>query len=48
LIYFGLFYFLTPRLGLQGPGVAASVGTMLTLILMLRLVRGVGVKKPGE
>lgn len=39
LVYFGLFYFLTPDFGLQGPGVAACVGTFLTLLLMLGLVR---------
>ena len=39
LIYFGLCYFLTPSLGLQGPGVAACVGTLLTLVLMLTVVK---------
>jgi len=39
LIYLGLFYVLTPLMGLQGPGVAACTGTLLTLLLMLRLVR---------
>jgi O-antigen/teichoic acid export membrane protein len=38
LIYLGLFYVLIPVFGLSGPGVAASVGTLLTLLLMLRLV----------
>lgn len=38
LIYLGLFFVLTPLLGLSGPGLAACVGTMLTLLLMLRLV----------
>lgn len=42
LIYFGGFFVLTPFLGLSGPGVAACVGTMLTLLLMLRLVRNAG------
>lgn len=39
LIYLGLFYLLTPVMGLTGPGVAASVGTLITFILMLGLVR---------
>jgi len=39
LIYLGLFYLLTPVMGLPGPGVAASIGTLLTLLLMLRLLR---------
>jgi O-antigen/teichoic acid export membrane protein len=39
LVYFGLFYVLTPLMGLTGSGVAAGVGTMLTLILTMRLVR---------
>ena len=39
LIYLGLFYVLTPVMGLPGPGIAASIGTLLTLLLMLRLVR---------
>ena len=39
LIYLGLFYVLTPVMGLPGPGIAASTGTLLTLLLMLRLVR---------
>jgi O-antigen/teichoic acid export membrane protein len=39
LIYLGLFYVLTPAMGLPGPGIAAITGTLLTLILMLRLVR---------
>ena len=38
LIYLGLFYVLTPVMGLSGPGLAACVGTLLTLLLMLRLV----------
>ena len=38
LIYLGLFYILAPIMGLPGPGVAACVGTMLTLLLMLKLV----------
>ena len=37
-IYLGLFYVLVPIMGLSGPGVAACVGTLLTLLLMLRLV----------
>jgi O-antigen/teichoic acid export membrane protein len=39
LVYLGLFWILTPVMGLPGPGVSATVGTMLTLLLMLRLVR---------
>jgi O-antigen/teichoic acid export membrane protein len=39
LIYLGLFYVLTPAMGLPGPGVAACTGTLSTLLLMLRLVR---------
>jgi len=39
LVYFSLFYFLTPRMGLEGPGIAAGVGAFLTLLLMLGLVR---------
>ena len=39
LIYLGLFYVLTPAMGLSGPGVAAGIGTLLTLLLMLRLVK---------
>ena len=39
LTYFGLFYLLTPVMGLNSPGVAASIGALLTLLLMLKLVR---------
>jgi O-antigen/teichoic acid export membrane protein len=39
LIYLGLFYALIPIWGLEGPGVAACIGALLTLLLMLRLVR---------
>jgi O-antigen/teichoic acid export membrane protein len=39
LIYLGLFYILAPVMGLPGPGVAACAGTLLTLLLMLRLVK---------
>ncbi len=39
LIYLGLFYVLTPVMGLSGPGVAAGAGSLLTLLLMLRMVR---------
>jgi O-antigen/teichoic acid export membrane protein len=39
VIYLGMFYVLTPIMGLPGPGVAAGIGTLLTLLLMLRLVR---------
>jgi len=42
LIYLGLFIVLAPVWGLSGPGVAACIGTMLTLLLMLRLVRAAG------
>ena len=38
LIYLGLFYLLTPVMGLPGPGVAAIAGSLLTLLLMLKLV----------
>jgi len=40
LIYLGLFYILAPVMGLPGPGVAACAGTLLTLLLMLKLVKG--------
>ena len=40
LIYLGLFYILAPVIGLPGPGVAACAGTLLTLLLMLKLVKG--------
>ena len=39
LIYLGLFYILAPVMGLPGPGVAACAGTLLTLLLMLKLVK---------
>ncbi len=39
LIYLGLFYLLTPLFGLPGPGIAAGIGALLTLVLMLGLVR---------
>lgn len=39
LVYLGLFWILTPVMGLPGPGVAASAGTLLTLLLMLGLVK---------
>ena len=39
IIYLGLFYVLTPVMGLPGPGLAAATGTLLTLVLMLKLVR---------
>ncbi len=38
-IYFGLFYLLTPVVGLKSPGVAASIGSLLTLLLMLKMVQ---------
>ena len=40
LIYLGLFYILAPVMGLPGPGIAACAGTLLTLLLMLKLVKG--------
>lgn len=39
VVYLGLFWLLTPVMGLTGPGLAACVGTLLTLLLMLKLVR---------
>jgi len=39
LVYLGLFWILTPIMGLSGPGISATAGTLLTLLLMLRLVR---------
>ena len=39
VVYLGLFWVLTPVMGLEGPGVAAIAGTALTLILMFRLVK---------
>jgi O-antigen/teichoic acid export membrane protein len=39
LVYLGLFYLLTPLFGLPGPGIAAVIGAVLTLALMLRLIR---------
>ena len=39
IVYLGLFYVLTPVMGLSGPGLAACTGTLLTLMLMLKLVR---------
>jgi O-antigen/teichoic acid export membrane protein len=38
-VYLGLFYLLTPALGLTGPGLAAITGSLLILLLMLPLVR---------
>ena len=38
LIYLGLFYLLIPVFGLEGPGIAAVIGALLTLLLMFRLV----------
>lgn len=38
VIYLGVFYLLTPVIGLNGPGIAAGVGSLVTLILMLKLV----------
>ena len=40
IVFFALFYLLTPMMGLEGPGVAACVGTLLTLVLMFRLLPG--------
>lgn len=39
VIYLGLFYVLSSSMGLTGPGLAAIAGSLLTLLLMLRLVR---------
>jgi O-antigen/teichoic acid export membrane protein len=39
VIYLGLFYVLTSSMGLTGPGLAACAGSLLTLLLMLRLLR---------
>lgn len=39
VVYLGLFYVLAPSMGLPGPGVAASIGTVLTLLLMVPLIR---------
>ncbi|MBT8070353.1 MAG: polysaccharide biosynthesis C-terminal domain-containing protein, partial [Gammaproteobacteria bacterium] len=38
IVFFALFYLLTPMMGLEGPGVAACVGTLVTLVLMFRLL----------
>ena len=38
LIYFGGFYLLAPVMGLSGAGVAACMGTLMTLLLMLKLI----------
>lgn len=38
VIFLALFYALTPVMGLPGPGIAACVGALLTLVLMLQLV----------
>jgi len=40
LIYFGGFYVLAPVMGLSGAGVAACMGTLSTLLLLLKLVKG--------
>jgi hypothetical protein len=37
-VYFGAFSLLAPRLGLEGIGIAACLGTLLTLLLMIRLI----------
>lgn len=39
IIYLGLFYVITPSLGLVGPGVAASIGGAITLTRLLFLIR---------
>jgi len=39
VIYFGGFYILAPIMGLSGAGVAACMGTLMTLLLMLKLIR---------
>jgi O-antigen/teichoic acid export membrane protein len=39
LVFLGMFYLLTPRLGLPGPGIAAVTGALLTLVLMFGVTR---------
>jgi len=39
LLYLGLFYVLAPWVGLPGPGIAAAIGTALTLLLMIRMIK---------
>lgn len=39
VIFLGMFYLLTPKLGLPGPGIAAIMGALLTLILMFSVTR---------
>jgi O-antigen/teichoic acid export membrane protein len=39
VIYLGLFWLLAPIMGLPGPGIAATVGSLLTLLLMFGLVK---------
>lgn len=38
IVYLGLFWLLAPQMGLPGPGIAAGVGSLLTLLLMIRLL----------
>jgi O-antigen/teichoic acid export membrane protein len=39
VVYFAAFALLAPQLGLEGIGIAACLGTLLTLLLMTRLIR---------
>ncbi len=39
VVYLGMFYLLAPIMGLPGPGIAACIGALLTLLLMIRLMR---------
>jgi O-antigen/teichoic acid export membrane protein len=39
VVYFGAFSLLAPYLGLTGIGIAACIGTLLTLLLMTRMIR---------
>jgi O-antigen/teichoic acid export membrane protein len=39
VIYFAGFYLLAPVMGLSGAGIAACAGTLMTLLLMLKLVK---------
>ena len=39
VIYLGMFYVLTPLIGLPGPGIAAGIGALLTLTLMFGVIK---------
>ncbi|MGD9022006.1 MAG: hypothetical protein PVF46_09420, partial [Lysobacterales bacterium] len=39
VVYFGAFSLLAPHLGLAGIGISACLGTLLTLLLMTRMIR---------